>query len=97
LSRREAVTNHRVLNDAYAILDTAQQMAERRFGNSETRERVLSFVREALAETLERGENLMKPRSPSQPERRRDVLTRGTPVQLVNPIVLYDVIFWYDS
>ncbi|MEJ1962916.1 MAG: hypothetical protein WDO56_15760 [Gammaproteobacteria bacterium] len=72
LSRREAVTNHRELNDAYAILDTAQKMAEMRFGNPETREKVVSFVRETLAQTLERGENLMKPRAQAKAERTRE-------------------------
>lgn len=72
LSRREAVMNHRVLNDAYAILDTARDMAERRWEKPETRERFLDAVRETLALTLERGENIMAPRAAPASQRTRE-------------------------
>lgn len=72
LSRREAVRNHRELNDAYAILDTAQKMAEGRWSKPETRELFVAAVREALALTLERGENVMRTRTPPIPERTRE-------------------------
>ena len=72
LARREAVRNHRELNDAYAILDTAKKMAEGRWSKPETRELFVAAVRETLALTLERGENLMKTRPAPAAERTRE-------------------------
>lgn len=63
LSRREAVTNHRELRDAYLLLDTAHQHAATRWENPRTREVFVAEIREVLALAIERGIELL-PREP---------------------------------
>jgi putative DNA primase/helicase len=60
LSRREAVTSHRELRDAYTLLDSAHQYAAGRWQNPRTRETFLEAVRETVALTIERGMELPK-------------------------------------
>lgn len=61
LSRREAVTHHRELIDAYRLLDTAHQYAAGRWQNPKTRESFETAVREMFALAIERGIELPKP------------------------------------
>jgi hypothetical protein len=67
ISRREAVQSHRELNDAYWILDTGQKLALEKWQKPEVRAAFMKALRETLAATLERGQELVRP--PAQPER----------------------------
>lgn len=66
ISRREAVIAHRELQGAYWILDTGQKLAMEKWQKPEVRAAFMKALRETLAATLERGEELVQP---SMPER----------------------------
>jgi len=67
ISRREAVQNHRELLGAYWILDTGQKLALEKWQKPEVRAAFMKALRETLAATLERGEELV--RAPAAAER----------------------------
>lgn len=66
VSRRDAVTNSRDLLAAYMILDTAQKLNDPRLVQPESRTKFVALLREALAQTLERGEPVDGLRSKSR-------------------------------
>jgi len=67
ISRRQAVQSHPELLGAYWILDTGMKLALEKWQKPEVRAAFLKALRETLAATLERGEELMQP--PRQRER----------------------------
>jgi hypothetical protein len=60
-SRHTAVADHPELEPAYWALDSAEKVARERIGDAASRARFVGLVRETLARTLERGEDLPTP------------------------------------
>ncbi len=60
VSRHAAASHHRELVAAFVLLDTGERMVEERYANTETRRKFMELLRETLARTLERGEDLSR-------------------------------------
>lgn len=88
LDTREAVRQRPELKSAFLSLRAAEQLAAKRIANPEDRERFLNMVREAITESVQRGEPLpdinLRRKSPAGPapssappsKRNRDEPTR---------------------
>ncbi len=68
--RHQAVRNHPELEDAYVVLDGAIKVATASMVRPEASRRLIAFVRETLAYTIERGESLKISRTTMSTERK---------------------------
>lgn len=68
--RHQAVRNHPELEDAYVVLDGAIKVATASMVRPEASRRLIAFVRETLAYTIERGESLKMSRTTVPTERK---------------------------